>query len=401
MGTKKNTIVVINAGSSSIKFAVYGIDGKLEKLSYGAINGIQQADVVGTLTNCSSKAKKTFSVSHGDFLSATQALVYVLNEEYDMNVVAIGHRVVHGGSRYSRTTKITDEVFSHLQDIVSLDPDHMPSALILMRELNRMWPDAQHVACFDTAFFRDMPRIARIIPLPRRFEQMGVKRYGFHGLSYEYVQSQFEQFAGPAAASGRVIYAHLGSGASLTATLNRRPMDTTMGFSPASGIVMSTRSGDLDPTIGGFLEKTHHMSAADYSRVVNQESGLLGVSGTSADMYTLLQREHDDVRAAEAVQLFCYQVRKAIGSLSAVLGGLDSLVFTGGIGEQSALIRTRICSELGYLGVSLDYHKNEQAASLISSEGSAVGVHVISTDESKIIAEEVYVYINQHSGERE
>ena len=231
-----------------------------------------------------------------------------------------------------------------------------------------------------------MPRVATLLPIPRRYEAAGVRRYGFHGLSYEFLMEELARLGDPAATKGRVILAHLGNGASLAAVRDGRSIDTSMGFTPTAGLVMSSRSGDLDPGLVSYLARTEQMSATQFQEMVNHASGLLGVSETSPDMRDLLDRETQDVRAAEAVALFCYQVRKWIGAFAAALAGLDTLVFAGGIGENAALVRERICDGLGFLGIELDWKRNAQNALLISPEAGRVKVRVIRTDEELMIA---------------
>jgi acetate kinase len=250
-------------------------------------------------------------------------------------------------------------------------------------------PALPQVACFDTAFHGTMPRVARTLPIPRRLEAKGVRRYGFHGLSYSFLMEELRRVAGARASRGRVILAHLGNGASMAAVRKGGSIDTTMGFTPAAGLVMSTRSGDLDPGIVGFLARTEGMTAPEFQKMVNRDSGLLGVSGTSSDMRDLLGRESRDIRAAEAVALFCYQARKWIGAYAAALGGLDTLVFSGGIGENSPAVRARICRGLGFLGVALDARRNAANAPVISRPAGRVAVRVIRTDEELMIARSV------------
>ncbi len=251
------------------------------------------------------------------------------------------------------------------------------------------FPDLPQVACFDTAFHHDLPRVARLLPIPRRYEAQGVRRYGFHGLSYAFLMGELARLAGEEAAHGRVILAHLGNGASLAAVHDGKPMDTSMSFTPTAGTPMSTRSGDLDPGLIWYLARTEGLDAKRFNEMVNFESGLLGVSETSSDMRDLLDRETQDVRAAEAVALFCYQVKKWIGAFAAALGGLDTLVFSGGIGENAPTVRARICDGLGFLGIELEEKQNMANASVISAAVSRVPVRVIRTDEEQIIAKTV------------
>jgi acetate kinase len=243
-----------------------------------------------------------------------------------------------------------------------------------------------------------MPRVASLLPIPRRYEAAGVRHYGFHGLSYEFLMEELARLGDPAATKGRVILAHLGNGASLAAVRDGKSIDTSMGFTPTSGLVMSSRSGDLDPGLVFYLARTEHMSVSQFQEMVNHASGLLGVSEISSDLRDLLARESDDVRAAEAVALFCYQAKKWIGSFAAALGGLDTLVFAGGIGENAALIRKRICDGLGFLGIELDQKRNAKNASLISTDGGLVAVRVIRTDEEIMIARSVVRVLSLDDG---
>jgi acetate kinase len=252
----------------------------------------------------------------------------------------------------------------------------------------------RQVACFDTAFHAGLPRVARLLPLPRRYEGLGLQRYGFHGLSYTYIGEELIRVAGPGVAGGRVVMAHLGGGASLAAVKEGRSVDTTMGFTPTGGIMMGTRSGDLDPGAIWWILQQEGLGAAQLSDLVNHQSGLLGVSGISSDMQDLLSRESREVAAAEAVEMFCYQVRKAIGAFAAVLGGLDALVFTGGIGENSPVVRSRVCAGLEFLGIELDQRANENNAVSIFLRDRPVGVYAIPTNEERVIAQQTLKLLN-------
>src|SRR5947207_1031690 len=273
-------------------------------------------------------------------------------------------------------------MLSDLQSISAFDPEHLPAEIALMEILAAKFPDMPQIACFDTAFHSAMPRVAKLLPIPRRYKAKGVQRYGFHGLSYEYLMSQPRM-------NGRVILAHLGNGASLAAVRDGAPIDTSMAFTPAAGLPMSTRSGDLDPGLVGFLAQTEQMTAEQFHSMVNWQSGLLGVSETSSDMRDLLAREANDRRAAEAVALFCYQAKKWIGAFAAALGGLDTLVFAGGIGENTPAIRTRICEGLGFLGIEVNEARNAENAPVISAQTGRVTVRIIRTDEELMIARSV------------
>jgi acetate kinase len=260
---------------------------------------------------------------------------------------------------------------AQLHKLSPFDPNHLPEEILLMEAFQRRFQNLVQIACFDTAFHHDMPRVAQLLPIPRRYEAKGVRRYGFHGLSYAYLMSEFERLVGAKAANSRVILAHLGSGASLAAVRDGKSVDTSMGFTPAAGLVMSSRSGDLNPGLVSFLACSEQMTPAQFDRMVNHESGLLGVSETSADMQDLLAHESRDVRAAEAVALFCYQAKKWIGAYAAALDGLDTLIFAGGIGEHAPDIRNRICEGLSFLGIELEKSRNDNTADVISTEAAA------------------------------
>jgi acetate kinase len=257
----------------------------------------------------------------------------------------------------------------------------------MIDSLHLRFPAVPQIACFDTAFHHTMPRVARLIPIPRRYEAHGVRRYGFHGLSCAFLLDELERLAGRPVARGRVILAHLGGGASITAVRDGKSIDTSMGLTPASGLPMASRSGDLDPGLAWYLARTEQMNAAQFNHMVNHDSGLLGISETSGDMRTLLAAQEEDTRAAEAVAVFCYQARKTVCAMAGALEGVDTLVFSGGIGEHTPEVRARICQGLGFLGIELDPERNAQDAPVISSETSAVRVRVIHTDEQLIIAQ--------------
>jgi acetate kinase len=302
---------------------------------------------------------------------------------------AVGHRVVHGGPKYYEPQRITAEMVEELQRLSAFDPDHLPEEILLTEAFHRRFSELPQVACFDTAFHHDMPRVAQLLPIPRRYEAQGVRRYGFHGLSYAFLMEKLARLAGADGAQGRIILAHLGNGASLAAVRDGKPVDTSMSFTPTAGVPMSTRSGDLDPGLVWYLARTEKMGAKQFNEMVNFQSGLLGVSETSSDMRDLLQHETQDVRAAEAVALFCYQVKKWIGAFAAALGGLDTLVFSGGIGENAPTVRARICDGLEFLGIELEEKRNAANEGVISSAASRVAIRVIRTDEEHMIAKTV------------
>ena len=304
------------------------------------------------------------------------------------DVRAVGHRVVHGMA-HTAPERVTPAVLDELRRATPYAPDHLPREIELIEAFRARHPHLPQVACFDTAFHGTMPSVAKWLPIPRRYRAKGVRRYGFHGLSYAYLLEELARAAGPDAAHGRVILAHLGNGASMAAVQGGASIDTSMGFTPAAGLVMSTRTGDLDPGLVSFFAHTEQMTAPQFHQMINHESGLLGVSEISADMRDLLASEVDDERAAEAVALFCYQAKKWVGAFAAALGGLDTLVFSAGIGERSASIRARICDGLDFLGIELQDERNAAHAAVISTEGSRVTVRVIPTNEELMIARSV------------
>jgi acetate kinase len=382
----KPAVLAVNGGSSSIRFAFYEAGAPMRRILDGKVDRIGLPGAHLAFNDRTAGRAGRRRVPPGDRASAVEFLLDWMEKQPAFAAVgAVGHRIVHGMA-HAEPALVTQGLLRELRRTSPFDPDHLPREIELIEAIRRRRPGLRQVACFDTAFHRHMPRVARILPLPRRLEAKGVVRYGFHGLSYEFLMEELRRVAGPAAAKGRVILAHLGNGASLAAVRDGRSLDTSMGFTPASGLVMSTRSGDLDPGIACFLARSERMSAAGFQRMVNHESGLLGVSGTSSDMRDLLAREERDPRAAEAVELFCYQARKWIGAYAAALGGLDTLVFAGGIGENAPAVRRRICGGLRFLGVSVDARRNAAGAPVISARGGAVTVRMIPTDEEQMIA---------------
>jgi acetate kinase len=303
-------------------------------------------------------------------------------------LLAVGHRVVHGGPKYLEAQLLTPEMVADLHEIEPFDPEHLPQEILLTEAFEKRFPGLRQVACFDTAFHRDLPQVARLLPLPRRYESKGVRRYGFHGLSYSFLLEELGRIA-PREGNGRVIIAHLGNGASLAAVRAGRSVDTTMGFTPTAGIPMSTRSGDLDPGLVWYLARMEMLSAKEFNELVNSKSGLLGVSETSSDMRDLLEAQGRDPRAADAVALFCYEIKKRIGAYAAALGGLDTLVFSGGIGENAPEVRARSCDGLEFLGIEIDSGKNLAGADVISKGTARVKVRMMRTDEELMIAKTV------------
>jgi len=358
-------ILTINGGSSSIKFALFEMRDSLQRILSSSIDRIGESDYTAAITNLM------------DWLEASGK---------KNKLTAIGHRVVHGGPKYSRPQRINAEMIEDLHQLIAFDPEHLPGEILLIKAFQHQFPNLLQVACFDTHFHHDMPRVAKLLPIPRRYEAKGIRRYGFHGLSYAFLMEELGKLQ---AAQGRVILAHLGNGASLAAVLNGKSIDTSMSFTPAAGVPMSTRSGDIDPGLFGYLAQTEGLDAKGFNEMVNFQSGLLGVSETSSDMHDLLDHEAQDLRAAEAISLFCYQVKKWIGGFAAALGGMDTLLFAGGIGENAPQIRARICEGLEFLGIELEEKQNSANEGVISSVTSRVSVRVIPTDEELMIAKMV------------
>jgi acetate kinase len=357
-------ILVLNAGSSSLKFAVYADEVRLDR---GVIERLEPGDARRALDEVLRRID-----GHGGLA----------------NVAAVGHRLVHGGGSFTAPTRLDDAALGALDALAPLDPDHLPAELAIVRAVRERAPTLLQVGCFDTAFHETLPRVARLLGIPRRFEAEGVRRYGFHGLSYQFLLDELRRGAGDDVAGGRLELAHLGSGSSLAAVREGRCVDTSMSFTPNSGIVMGTRCGDLDAGLATYLLRRHGLAPDALDRLLSKESGLLGVSGVSADMRDLLAREATDPACADAVALYCHGVRKAVGALAATLGGVDTLVFTAGIGEGSAVVRARVCEGLAHLGVVLDEARNAAGLAVVSREGSACPVRVVRTDEELVVARE-------------
>lgn len=379
-------ILVLNAGSSSIKFAVYpgSADETSRRELSGGVSGVGASDALLMIRDGNGKTS-TLKVGNGDHAGSIGAVIDAISERGFERFAAIGHRIVHGGPDHFEPQRIDAALLKYLRRIVDFAPEHLPAAIALIESVGRRFSSAAQVACFDTGFGRDLPTVTRVMPLPRKLEAIGVRRYGFHGLSYEYLMRELERIGRAGEARGRVILAHLGNGASLAAVRGGKPIDTTMGMTPAGGLVMSTRSGDLDPGMVQFLQRRQRLSPEQFDRMVNHESGLLGISGSSGDVRRLVEASAKDAQAAEAVEIFCYSARKWIGAFAAALGGLDTLVFAGGIGEHLPVVRGRICEELTFLGIALDAGRNDRNEAIISTDQASVTVRVIPTDEESSI----------------
>jgi acetate kinase len=387
MKTANSTVLTINGGSSSIKFALFELGDSLQRSLSGSIDriGLPQATLQAKGLNPADSVSR--SIAAPDHASAIAALMDWFESRGGRDrLTAVGHRVVHGGPDYFEPQRITSQMVAALHRLSPFDPDHLPQETRLIEAFHQRDPHLAQVACFDTAFHRDLPRVAQLLPIPRRYEAQGVRRYGFHGLSYAYLMEELARVAGTDAARGRVILAHLGNGASMAAVRDGKSLDTSMGFTPAAGLVMSTRTGDLDPGVVYYLMQSGKLTVEQLNRLVNHESGLLGVSGISSDMRDLIASAATDIRAAEAIDLFCYQAKKWIGSYAAALGGLATLVFAGGIGENVPAVRARICDGLQFLGIELDEAGNAANADVISVPAGRVTVRVMHTDEEVMIA---------------
>jgi acetate kinase len=391
-------ILTINGGSSSIKFALFEVEEPLRRSLFGQVDRIGLTGTHLTFNYPPEDSQGSLPINDLDHRSAANFLTDWLEQRIGFaSIKAVGHRVVHG-MQYTEPQIVTQKLLDELHRISPCDPDHLPREVEMIEVFRERRPRLPQVACFDTAFHRAMPRVARLLPIPRRFEAMGVQRYGFHGLSYAYLLEELARVAGTKAARGRVVLAHLGNGASLAAVRDGQSLDTSMGFTPAGGIPMGTRPGDLDPGVAWFMMLTENLTPDQFNNLMNHESGLLGVSGTSSDMRDLLKLEAGDTRSAEAVALFCYQVKKWVGAFAAVLGGLDTLVFAGGIGENAPVVRARICDGLGFLGIELNDRRNTENAAVISADTSRVPVRVIHTNEELMIATTVCRVLSVASG---
>jgi acetate kinase len=382
----REPILVVNAGSSSIKFAVFetAVDRTLSATLHGQVESIGRSPRL-TVTDARGVGLTAQPVAGRDHRAAIAAIGdwFAAHIGSKAGFAAVGHRVVHGGAGFAEPVLIDERVIAALQALVPLAPLHQPHHIAAIRAVAALAPGVPQVACFDTAFHRSQPALAQLFALPRELTAKGVRRYGFHGLSYEYIVSVLPQVA-PDCADGKLVVAHLGNGASLCAIDHGRSVATTMGFTPLDGLVMGTRTGALDPGVILYLLQHEGMDAASIQRLLYEQSGLLGISGLSSDMRTLLASHQP--AAKEAVDLFVYRIGRELGSLVAALGGLDALVFTGGIGEHAAEIRARVCRDAGWLGVRLDDPANARGGPRISLLDASVSAWVVPTDENLMIA---------------
>lgn len=388
-------VLVLNGGSSSIKFALFDARLPLVSILRGVVDGAG-----GKGTTLRAVGGDGAALEVGDFGSVggslpDELLEWLQQRPCAQHVAALGHRIVHGGQRWPTHQRLTPGLLDTLKHAQPLDRSHLPGEIALVEASERRFPGLPQVLCFDTVFHNALPRAATLLPIPRAYDDAGVQRLGFHGLSYEFLMKNLALVQAPVATAGRVILAHLGSGASMAAVHGGRPMDTTMGFTPTGGLVMATRPGDVDPGVLAHIARTEGLDFDGFDTLINARCGLLGVSATSGDMRVLCARQATDSRAAEAVELFCRQARKWIGALTAVLGGLDTLVFSGGVGENSPQVRAEICAGLEFLGIRLDAGRNSAGEAVISLGGAGVVVRIMHTDEEAMIAEHVLNIVNR------
>lgn len=386
MKSNKTILLTINGGSSGIKFALYENEESLKQLFYGEVENIGTKNAVLHFSDTINNKKNTININTVDYDESVNQLIDWLElQDGFTSIKAIGHRIVHG-MQHTDAEKITTILIDELKQIYPYDPEHLPGEIKLIEIFAKRYPALEQVACFDTSFHTAMPHVAKLLPIPKKYFAMGIQRYGFHGLSYAYLMQELNDIAGYETAKGKIILAHLGNGASLAAVKKGKCIDTSMGFTPASGLVMGTRTGDLDPGVAWYLMQVKKLTPQQFNNLINHESGLLGISETSSDMRELIKSKNTDPRAADAFNLFCYQTKKYIGAYAAALEGLDTLVFSAGIGENSPEVRSQVCNGLQFLGIELDEIKNRNNEPIISADKSKITVRVMQTNEQLMIA---------------
>ncbi|HUC78978.1 MAG TPA: acetate/propionate family kinase [Candidatus Saccharimonadales bacterium] len=391
MGADTPCILTINPGSTSIKIAIYEWKEMPAPFLEAIINNIGTTEASLSISCKDPTYNQVHPIEVKNHDTAAKILVDKLKQlGFSQNIKVIGHRIVHGGPKYFKPSLIDNQVLEDMSNLLLLDPIHIPMELELIKSFQDLFPNVLQVASFDTSFHHHLPTVAQTLALPRHYESIGLRRYGFHGLSCSYIMTALKNLVGEERANGRIIIAHLGGGVSLTAIRDGKSVDTTMGLTPNSGVPMATRSGDIDSGLPLLLSQLDKIDFEEFNDLVNFQSGLLGVSETTADMKQLVENQNNDPRAKQAVDFFCYQIKKAIGSLSATLDGIDILVFTGGIGENSAIIRDKICTNLTFLGIQLDHSNNRSNQRVISDVSSHTQVRVIHTIESSIIAKDAW-----------
>jgi len=382
---KNRHLLTINGGSSSVKFSIYGLESLELQLS-GAVDHIGMEHGHIEISGSNYPTYKDDSSAYENIAEAVKAVTNWLKDNSEQfPIAAIGHRLVQGGPEHRQPEAVTNDLLKDLEQFVYLAPNHLPDEIKTIKTFQQAFPNIPQVACFDTAFHRDMPDWAKYYPLDPAYRDRGLMRYGFHGLSYEYILQKLTKDA-PSIASKKIIIAHLGNGASMAAVKNGMSVDTTMGISPTGGLVMSTRSGDLDPGVLLFLLKQEKFSPTQLDELLSKHAGLKAIAGVG-DVQALLKAEPHDNKAAEALTVFCYHTKKFIGALATAMGGLDLLVFTGGIGEHSAVIRERVCQNMEFMGIKLSKKLNKNHAECISKKASKVAIKVLRTNEELMIAQ--------------
>jgi len=397
MPSEQNLIAVVNAGSATLKFSLFGVEDTVLKILIERLGQIGEEEPRAVIKDAQGGLVLDGPIpvrNHGDALA--WLFDWIGQERPGLKPVAVGHRVVHGGDSLQKPTLVTPEVIELIESLVPLAPLHQPHNLSPIRFIARRFPELPQVACFDTAFHASQSKIERMFALPRWWSEKGIKRYGFHGLSYEYIASRLPEID-EQAATGRTIVCHLGNGVSLCGLHAGRSVATTMAFTALEGLPMGTRCGSIDPGVLLYLLDQENLAVGELSDLLYKQSGLLGISGISSDMRDLLADPSDE--AAEAVEYFCYRIARAIGSLAAALGGLDALVFTGGIGEHAAPVRARICELSHWMGIAIDPVANAEDRNILHSADSSKKVLVIPTNEEMMIAMHVRQLIGLQSCE--
>ncbi|MBS0289665.1 MAG: acetate/propionate family kinase [Proteobacteria bacterium] len=384
-------LIVINAGSSSIKFAAFDFDQHLNRNTYGSIENITSAPVLKIIDNAGNIAEKKEYKKPEEY-NFFYDFLFSYFASTGAPIHAVGHRVVHGANKYQQPVVVNEEVVKYLKTLIPFAPLHQPYNIEAIEVITKLHPEVTQVACFDTAFHCTHYPVADRFGIPRELHDVGIRRYGFHGLSYEYIMTQLREIA-PNKALGRIIVAHLGNGASMCAINNGQSIDSSMGFTALDGLLMGTRCGSIDPGVLLFLLQARKMSDEALVKLLYHQSGLFGVSGISSNMQVLLNDASPT--AKEAVDLFVFRAQRELGALSAVLKGLDMLIFTGGIGENAPAIREKICQDMNWIGLKIDREKNSSNKPIISPEGASIQICVIPTNEEKIIANHTYRLVHQ------
>ncbi|MDD5773928.1 MAG: acetate/propionate family kinase [bacterium] len=396
-------ILTVNRGSSSLKFTLFDMRDvgapRAEPLLSGSIERLGSASAAFQIKDNAGKSVLDQNLINKNSPQTIQIFLDWIKKYFsNYKLAAVGHRIVHGGSKLNKPCIITPEILDYLNSLIPFATEHLPVEIEVINAFKNTFPDILQIACFDTAFHCDKPDIAKMTPLPRELSKEGVIRYGFHGLSYEYIMSELKNMTGEKTANSRVVIAHLGNGSSMSAVKNSRCVETTMGFTPTGGLMMGTRCGDIDPGLIFYLLEQKSMPVSEVKNISIKRSGLLGVSEISSDVETLLKSEEKNPFAGEAINLYCYTAKKFIGSLASVLNGIDILIFTAGIGENAPSIRERICKNMEYLGIEIDLEKNNNNEAVISKEKSKATVRVMKTNEALMIARHTTNMLTKYHG---